>query len=213
MDKIILIGAGGHAKSVAEVINYASSPYIIDGLIDLTAPDDKYWDNIDYLGNDETVTDISGENAHVSVGMIKDLKIRERIYTSYKQKGVVFPVIQSKYAFVSTDSEIGEGSIIMHQAFVNVGASIGVNCIFNTKSTVEHDVKIGNHCHTGPGSTINADCTIGNNVFISSNATINRGVKIGDNCIIGAGSVITKDVEPNSMVYGVPGKIQSKTNG
>lgn len=210
MDKIILIGAGGHAKSVAEVIKYASSSYIIDGLIDLEAPKDKCWDNIDYLGSDETAPDIAGKNVHVSVGMIKDLKIREKIYQFYKVKGAEFPVICSQHAFVSTDAEIGEGSIIMHQAFVNAGASIGVNCIFNTKSTVEHDVKIGDHCHAGPGATINADCTIGNNVFISSNVTITRGVKIGKNCIIGAGSVIIKDVEDNSVVFGVPGKFQRK---
>jgi sugar O-acyltransferase (sialic acid O-acetyltransferase NeuD family) len=210
MDKIILIGAGGHAKSVAEVINYASSSYIIDGLIDLQAPKDKYWDNIDYLGSDETAPDIARQKVHVSVGMIKNLTIREKIYNFYKLKGAEFPVIRSKYAFVSTNTEIGEGTIIMHQGFVNAGASLGINCIFNTKSTVEHDVKIGDHCHAGPGAIINADCTIGNNVFISSNATINRGVKIGNNCIIGAGSVIIKDVEDNSMVFGVPGKFQRK---
>jgi sugar O-acyltransferase (sialic acid O-acetyltransferase NeuD family) len=211
MDKIILIGVGGHAKSVAEVISHASAPLKIDGLIDLQTPKDKYWDHIDYLGSDETAPDIAGKNVHVSVGMIKNLKIREKIYQFYKLKGAKFPVIISKLAFVSTSADLGEGTIIMHQAFVNADASIGVNCTLNTKSTIEHDVKMGNHCHAGPGATINADCTIGNNVFISSNATINRGVKIGNNCIIGAGSVITKDVENNCVVFGVPGKIQSKT--
>lgn len=211
MDKIILIGAGGHAKSVTEVLTNADKTFSIEGLIDPQVPKDKFWSDVNYLGNDETVDNLKGKNAHVSVGMIKNLTIRERIFSNYRSLGVEFPVIKSKFAYISSSSIIGKGTIIMHQAFVNVGVSIGENCILNTKTTVEHDVVIGNHCHAGPGATINADCKIGNNVFISSNATINRGVTIGNHCIIGAGSVITKDVKDNSVVFGVPGKIQSKT--
>ena len=210
MDKIILIGAGGHAKSVAEVINYAAEPFMIEGIIDKVKSKDPYWKTIDYLGSDDDITDLEGRNVHIGVGMIKNLKLRESIYKAYKQKNANFPVIISKHAFVSTSVNINEGSVVMHQGFVNTGAQIGVNCILNTKSTIEHDVILGDHCHTGPGSTINADCKIGNNVFISSNATINRGITIGDNCIIGAGSVVTKDIEDNSLVFGVPAKFQRK---
>lgn len=207
MNKLILVGAGGHAKSVIEIIDNAYDEFEIVGYVDGKEKADQYWSTFDYLGNDDDHKITNEAGYHISVGMIKNLTIRQRLFESFKLKGASFPVIDSKHAIISKHASISEGSIIMHHVIVNSGAKIGVNCILNNKCLIEHDAIVGNHCHISTGAIVNADCLIGNNVFIGSNVTVNRGIKIGDNVIIGSGSVVTRDIASNNSVMGVPAKI------
>lgn len=211
MDKLILIGAGGHAKSVVEVAENATQHYEIIGYTETQKKEVVFWEIFNYLGNDDDHQIIKDAYYHVSVGMIKNLEIREQLFRYYKRtRGATFPVINSKYAITSRQANIGEGSIVMHHVIVNTGATIGVNCILNNKCLIEHDTVVGNHCHISTGAIVNADCTIGNNVFVGSNVTVNRGVKIGDNVVIASGSVVTRDIASNNYAMGVPAKIKLK---
>lgn len=206
--KIILIGAGGHAKSVIDVIENTIQQYEIIGYTDLQKNKDIFWEAFNYLGKDNEHEFVKDANYHIGVGMIKNLQIREQLFLYYKSKSANFPIINSNYAIASKRAIIGEGCIVMHHVIVNTGARIGVNCILNNKCLIEHDTVVGNHCHISTGAIINADCIIGNNVFIGSNVTVNRGIKIGDNVIIGSGSVVTRDIPPNNYAMGVPAKIK-----
>lgn len=204
--KIILVGAGGHAKSVVEVLRNSQDAFTITGYLDNDKKDDPYWNRFSYLGSDQNHQIQNDHVYHISVGMIKNVAIRQQLFEYLCSKGAAFPQIRSKHAIVSKDANCSNGSIIMHHAIINAGAEIGQNSIINTKALIEHDTVIGNHCHISTGAIVNADCKIGNNVFISSNVCINRGVTIGNNSIIGSGAVVTKNIGPNSTVYGVPAK-------
>lgn len=206
--KLVLIGAGGHAKSVVDVIEQSDN-YNIIGYTDESRKSGAFWGNYPYLGDDQSCLALIGKDVlfMVTVGMIKNLTIRASLFYNFQAHGARFATVYSCLAYISKYASIGEGSVIMHQALVNTGVKIGVNCIINTKAVVEHDSIVGNHTHISTGAIVNADCEIGHNVFISSNVAINRGVRIGHNTIVGSGAVVTKDIPSNAVAYGVPAQI------
>lgn len=210
-ENLILIGAGGHAKAVAEIVE-ANSDFCIKGYVDVSPKREAFWQKFDYLGIDSECIGLVNSSTVflITVGMIRNLTIRETLFERFKSYGAKFVSMSAFSAYVSPSAAVGEGTVVMHQSLVNAGAQIGVNCILNTKSLIEHDVVIGNHCHISTAAVINADCNIGNRIFISSNATINRGITIGDNVIVGTGAVVTKDIPNNCIVWGVPAKIIDK---
>lgn len=206
--KLILIGAGGHAKSAIEVIEENQS-YLIVGYTDFEKKESPFWNRFKYLGKDHACIEFLDKDTFllIAVGMIRNLELRASIFNTFLAKGIPFASISAHTAYVSKQASLGQGTIVMHQAFVNAGVKIGKNCIVNTKALIEHDSIIGNHTHISTAACINADCEIGSNVFVSSNVTINRGIKVGNNCIIGSGSVVTKDIPSNCTAFGVPATI------
>ena len=201
MDKIILIGAGGHARSCIDVIETINQ-YEIVGLIEkdnsLTSA------NLGYpiIGTDVDLKVLRQQvkNAIITVGQIKSPKIRIKLYQLLKELDFTLPVIVSPHAYVSKHSQIGEGTIIMHGAIVNANAKIGNNCIINNKALIEHDAIIGDHCHIATGATINGEVSVGNKTFFGSGAITKQSISIGNNCIIGAGVIIKNDIKPNQTI-------------
>ena len=201
MDKILLIGAGGHARSCIDVIETINQ-YEIVGLIEkdnsLTSA------NLGYpiIGTDDDLKVLRQQvkNALITVGQIKSPKIRIKLYQLLKELDFTLPVIVSPHAYVSKHAQIGEGTIIMHGAIVNANAKIGKNCIINNKSLIEHDAIIGDHCHIATGATINGEVSVGNKTFFGSGAITKQCISIGNNCIIGAGAIIKNDIKPNQVV-------------
>lgn len=182
---ITIIGKGGHAKSVRDVIN-AEGIYRVSDIVD---------------SNEYSPS--SGENCVIAIG---DVSVREMLWNLLKNEGVKFPVIVSPRAYLADDVLIKESTIIMHYAIVNTGSRIGLNCIINTMACVEHDCIIGKHCHLASGVILGGGCTIGDKVFIGSNATIKAGISICSNVIVGAGAVIVENIKESGTYVGCPGR-------
>jgi len=197
--KLILIGAGGHAKSCIDVIN-SEKKFKIYGLID------KKKSNIsryNYLGNEKYLEKIQSNKKcfiYISIGFIKSPKNRIDIFKKFKKMNFRFATIISSLSYVSTSASIGEGSMIHHFAVVNSDAVIGLNSIINTSAIIEHDVKVGNNCHISTGAIVNGGATIGDGTFVGSGSIIREKVKIGKNCIIGMGSIVKKDLKNFSVL-------------
>ena len=189
--KILLIGGGGHCKSVIDVIEQTGKFEIV-GITDVQ---EKVGDTIlgyPVIGTDKDIY-LLKENIdafHITIGMISLSEKREKIFNELKNKGYEFPVIQSPFAYVSKHAKIGEGTIIMHNAVVNAGAIIGENCILNTKCLVEHDAIINNHCHISTGAIINGNVSVGQGSFIGSGAVSKQGAYIPNGTFIKANSII-----------------------
>ena len=173
MKKILLIGGGGHCRSVIDVIEQEGK-YKIAGIVDrLDKVGSTVLGNI-VIGDDGDLIKLRQDydTAIITIGFIKDISPRLSLYLTLKKLNFKLPVIISPRAYVSQYAKIGEGSVVMHDSVVNTGAIIGVNCILNTKSLIEHDVVVGDHCHVSTGAIVNGESQVQSHSFIGSNAVV-----------------------------------------
>lgn len=209
--KLILVGGGGHCKSVIDVAE--SAGYNILGILDM--PEDVGKSVLAYkvIGTDDDIPKyVDKAEFIITVGFIKNPAIRIRIYNRIKEAGGKLATIVASTARVSKYATIGEGTVIMHQAFVNAGAQIGANCIINTFSNIEHDAHVGDQCHISTGTMVNGDCKVGDRVFIGSQSVLANGIEVCDDIVVGAGSLVRKNVKVKGIYSGNPAilKIKSK---
>lgn len=188
MENILLIGGGGHCKSVIDVIEQENK-YSIAGIIDKKERIGEKVLGYEIMGSDEDIKKLFDKYkyAFITIGHIKSNSTRLSIFSLLKSIGYKIPAIISPLAYVSKHSFIGEGSIIMHHALVNTGAKIGQNCIINTKALIEHDVLIEDNCHISTASVVNGGTIVKENTFIGSNSTSKEYIQIDG--FIKAGSI------------------------
>ena len=201
MDKILLIGAGGHARSCIDVLEEGNQ-FEIAGLVEKGESISNESLGYPVIGTDDDLKVLRQQykNALITVGQIKTPKIRIKLYQLLKELDFTLPVIVSPHAYVSKHAQIGEGSIIMHGVIINANAKIGNNCIINNRALIEHDAVIGDHCHIATGAIINGEVSVENETFIGSSAVTKQAISIGKNCVIGAGVVLKNDIESNKVV-------------
>ena len=209
---LILIGGGGHCKSVIEVAE--SAGYEIKGILDM--PDEvgkEVLPGHKVIGTDDEIPQYVEEcDFIITVGFIKNPALRIKLYNKVKAAGGRLATIIASTAHVSKYAELGEGTVIMHQAFVNAGAKIGDNCIINTFVNIEHDAEVGNQCHISTGTMVNGECKIGENCFIGSQSVCANCIEIASDIIVGAGSVVRKSIRLKGIYAGNPAifKIKAK---
>lgn len=207
---LILLGGGGHCKSVIDVAE--SAGYIILGV--LGRPEEVGKQVLDYkvIGVDDDIPQyVDKAEFIVTVGFIKNPAIRIKLYNEVDKAGGKLAIIVASTAYVSKYAKLGEGTVVMHQAFVNAGAQIGNNVILNTFTNIEHDAVIGDQCHISTGTMVNGDCKVGQNVFVGSHSVLTNGITVGDDIIIGAGSVVRKSIEQKGIYTGNPAILKIKT--
>lgn len=201
MSKILLIGAGGHAKSCIDVIEKVEG-YEIGGLVDNNLPRGSDLLGYPILGSDKDLKNLRKkfELALIAIGQLKSSDSRTNLFNIVKNFDYKTPSIISPYSYVSEHSDISEGTILMHGVIVNAGVSIGTNCIVNSKCLIEHDSKIGDDCHLSTGSILNGGVSVGEGSFIGSGSVVKQNIDIGKKCIIGAGLFVTKNLEEGSFL-------------
>lgn len=213
MEKILLIGAGGHAKSVIDSLK-AQGKYEPAAIIDKTEVGNAQVLDIPIIGTDEDLPCFYEKGIHyafVTVGSIGDTRIRQMLYQKLKAIGFILPDIIDPSAVISPTAKLGEGVFVGKSATINAGSSIGKMAIINTAAVVEHECTIGNFCHIAPAAALCGNVSIGDNTHIGTNATIIQGIKVGSNALVGAGSVVLKDIPDKVRVAGVPAReINSK---
>lgn len=207
---LILIGGGGHCKSVIEVAE--SAGYEIKGILDM--PDEvgkEVLPGHKVIGTDDEIPQYVEEcDFIIAVGFIKNPALRIKLYNKVKAAGGRLATIIASTAHVSKYAELGEGTIIMHQAFVNAGAKIGDNCIINTFVNIEHDAEVGNQCHISTGTMVNGECKIGENCFIGSQSVCANCIEIASDIVVGAGSVVRKSIRVKGIYAGNPAILKIK---
>ncbi len=206
MEKIVLIGAGGHCKSILDSLLELKT-YDVVGITDMKNNFEIM--GVKVIGSDDILERLfnSGvRNAFISLGSIGDTSVRRSIYNNLKKIGFKLPTIIDKTAIVSKYAIIGEGVFIGKGAIVNSNAYIGNNAIINSGAIVEHDCRVEEFVHIAPGTTMSGAVYIGSNSHIGTGANIIQGISIGKNCVVGAGSVVVKNIEDNSKIYGNPGR-------
>lgn len=188
MEDIVLVGFGGHAKSVADTIETLGK-YRIIGYTDVQKADTDYL----YLGADECLQQVFEKgvtNAVVSVGYIGHGDIREKLYEYLKKIGFNLPSIIDSSAIVSNKAVVEEGVFIGKGAVINSEANIKKMAIINTKAIIEHESVIGEFSHIAVGAVVCGHVNVGKCAFVGANATIIQNQTIQDNKIVPAGFVV-----------------------
>jgi sugar O-acyltransferase (sialic acid O-acetyltransferase NeuD family) len=206
--KILIIGTGGHAVSCIDVIK-SSKEFDIYGLIAKSKSENSKIIGTKIVGTDKDLEKLFKriKHAFIAYGDIKSFKKRLTLYNKLKKIGYKLPTIISKFAYVSQNAIIEEGTIVMHGAFVNSGSKIGKNCIINSKSVIEHDVVIGNNSHIAPSAVICGSVKIGNNIIVGAGSVVKDKIKILSNSIVGANSFLGTDLNSNKIFINKSNKI------
>jgi len=138
MEKIILIGGGGHCKSCIDVIEQEDR-FTIAGIVDVPEKQQETVLGYPVIGTDADLAELikTFPNALITLGQIKSPARRRGLFNDLMQMGARFPVIKSPLAYVSSHAQVAEGTIVMHHALINAGAKVGRNCIINTKALID----------------------------------------------------------------------------
>ncbi len=203
---LILVGGGGHAAVLAEIIN--SLQHTLLGFTDIQPPDDTtLLAGLNFLGDDPAILsshspdEVSLVNGLGSTG---DIKHRATLFNRFNAKHYGFADIVHPTACLSPSVSYGQGLQILAGAIVNTRAQLGDNVLINSRALVEHHCTIGDHTHIASGAVLCGACQVGQSVHVGAGAVINQGITIGNGAIIASGAVVIADVPANSLAVGVP---------
>lgn len=203
MRRLILVGGGGHCRSVIDVIE--SVGYIIEGILDLPSEVGNTILGYPVIGTDDRIPEfVNTCDFVITVGFVKDVSLRVKLCDKVQSAGGHLATIVASTAYVSHHATVNYGTVVMHHAFVNAGAIIGKNVIVNTFANIEHGVCIGDHSHISTGAMINGECIVGNRCFIGSQSVLNNCINICDDVIVGAGSMVRKSISFPGIYSGNP---------
>jgi sugar O-acyltransferase (sialic acid O-acetyltransferase NeuD family) len=197
---LVLIGAGGHARSCIDVIEQEGK-FRIAGLVGVAEEVGSKIFNYDVMSTDTGLGELAAriQYALITLGQIESPADRIRLFDLSVKAGFVFPTIIAPSAYVSPHATIGEGTIIMHGAIINPGVVVGRNCIINSRALIEHGSQVADHCHVSTGAILNGNTSLGIGSFIGSGATIKEGVSIGARSLVGMGLSVRHNLSENSL--------------
>jgi len=204
---VIIIGGGGHAKVVADVLQLQG--FHVVGFTDINGVCKSLTSTIPNLGDDNVILqqyhsdDVLLANG---VGSIQTTTNRRDVHDYWVEQGYRFVSCIHPSAVIATGVEISDGSQIMAGTVIQPGSIIGRNVIVNTKASIDHDCAIGDHAHIAPGVTLSGGVRIGTGAHIGTGATVIQNITIGENSFVGAGAVVVSNVAPYTKNFGIPAK-------
>lgn len=201
-NRLIIIGASGHGKSVADA-----------------AIKENRWKEVVFFDDNEAIKSSMGLKV---MGRSKDVfkyideadffvavgnnSIREKIQEMLLLEGASIASIIHPSAVIGTNVVIGVGTVVMAGVVVNSSSVIGKGCIINTSCSLDHDNILGDYVHISPGANLAGDVKIGKGSWIGVGSTVSNNVDICSSCIIGAGAVVISDIIKAGTYVGVPVK-------
>ncbi|MCP4168941.1 MAG: acetyltransferase [Chloroflexi bacterium] len=211
MTRVLILGAGGHAQVVADILlhmHQASDDIVLVGYLD----DNPQLLGMSYLGLPvlgklDKLPTIDHETTIVGIG---DNQTRLNVFVELCSRGEEFSVARHPTATIALGVSIGPGSMVCAGVIVNPGSVIGSNVILNTGCTVDHHNQIADHVHIAPGAHLGADVHIGTGALVGIGATVIPQRSVGDWSVIGAGSVVTKDIPDGVVAVGMPARVIRK---
>ncbi|MBR4030587.1 MAG: acetyltransferase [Clostridia bacterium] len=202
MNNLVIIGAGGHGKVVADNAlknGYKNICFIDDNvtgevmgfpIIGTSAQIEKFND-----GKTDFIIGIGNNAGRKKISEEFDINWVTLIHPS---------------AQIASGVSIGNGTVIMANAVVNAGTTIGEHCIINTSAVVEHDNVIGDYVHISPGVNLSGTVTVGKHTWIGTGSSVINNVEICEDVVIGAGSVVVRNVNTKGTYFGVVSKSAMK---
>lgn len=204
---VVIIGAGGHAKVVADTL--VAMGRVVRGFLDI---DPARWSStvngLPVIGGDDALTQGNSDEVELAngIGSVRSLEVRRAAFERFRAIGFRFVTVVHPRAVVSSSARLEEGAQIMAGAIIQPNVVIGENTIVNTGAIVDHDCRIGAHCHVAPGCTLSGNVTIGDASHIGTGASVNQGVRLGTGTLVGAGAAVVFDHQGGATLIGVPAR-------
>ena len=197
-NRLIIIGAGGHGKVVADNA-------IKNGYTDICFVDDHATGTcmgFPIVGTGADVSSLDDGKTDFIIG-VGNNEIRKRIAQAHDVNWVtlVHPSAQ-----IGACVSIGKGTVVMAGAIINPCASIGEHCIINTGAIVEHDNVVEDYVHISPNAALGGAVRVGNLTHVGIGAVVKNNIAICDHCVIGAGAVVVKEIKDSGTYVGVPSR-------
>ncbi len=200
--RLVIVGAGGHGKVVADVARRMCYYEAILFLDDNEAVQEC--GGFPVVGRSCEVEGYIGEwDIFVAVG---NAEIRGKLTAGLSGKGALLPVLIHPDAVVGQGAVIGNGTVIMAGAVINSDAQIGEGCIINTCASVDHDCRIDDFVHVSVGAHVAGGVHVGANTWIGAGAVLSDHIKVAPDCMVGAGAVVVKDIGEGGTYVGVPAR-------
>ena len=203
MRKIIVIGAGGHGKVVADAVAAGGQHKVVGFLDDAPCSWGGHLVGHPVLGAVSTWLDRGADEVVIAVG---DNRQRRRLFDQLTAAGAVVTSVVHPRAAVGIGVSIGRGTVAFANVVINSDSRIGDNVILNTMCSVDHDAEVAAHSHIAPGARLAGDVRVGEGAFVGMGAVVCPGVRIGNWAVVGAGAVVTRDVADHATVVGVPAR-------
>lgn len=202
MKDLIIIGAGGFAKSVLDSVDYMNFRMV--GFLDDIKP--KGTQHLGYSVLGRSIDEITQPENYVYFIAIGNNAKRKLWYDKLKARNLSLINVIDHSAIISHHATIGEGCFVGKLAILNHSSRIGNNCVINTRALVEHGCNISDHVNVSTNATLNGDVVCEEGCFIGSCTVINGQVTVGSWSLVGSGAVVISDVAPNTTVVGVPAR-------
>lgn len=194
MNRLVIIGASGHGKVIADIAvknGYKEIVFLDDD------PSIEECAGYPIVGSTDKAKTLDGDKI-VAIG---NASIRKKFQNEIKTVTLIHP-----NAVISRRVEIGEGTVVMASAVINSDVKIGKGCIINTCASVDHDCTIGDYVHVSVGAHIAGTCNIGDMVWIGAGSTVSNNINLHNDIVIGAGAVVVKDIDSAGTYIGVPAR-------
>ena len=216
MNKVVIIGASGHGKVIADILELNGN-YEILGFIDKNIQPNTKVLNYNVLGDRTVLFDILQSDPQIGgiIG-IGDNWNRKKVAETLLGQFPKFNFVNAlhPFAIISKYAKIGRGVVAVAGSIINSGAEIGDHCIINTKASVGHDVSMLDFSSIAPGVTLGGNVKLGELSAISMGSVVRKNVTIGNNTVVGSSSYVHNDLKSNILAYGIPAKIiRSRNHG
>lgn len=199
-NKLLIIGASGHGKVVADIaLNMGKWQTIafLDDDINLTSSM-----GLEVIGRTNDISTYKDEY-EIFVG-IGNNTTRQKLHEKLETLGASIPTLIHPNTVIGSEVVIGIGTAIMAGAVINCCTTIGNGCIINTGSTVDHDNVIEDFVHISPGANLAGSVHVGQGSWLGIGSVVSNNVNIIKGCKVGAGAVVIKDLIDEGIYIGVP---------
>lgn len=205
--KIAIIGAGGQARIVYEILSYDRNIEVVAFVDNIVHGSDERIMGVPVLGDHSVLPKLIKNGVKGAIIAVGDNEIRATHFEKLRSMGLELVKAIHPTASIALSVKIGVGVTVAIGAIISTGARIGDNVIINTGAIIDHEDEIEDHVHVGPGCSLAGRVIIKRGAFIGIGSVVKEYLTIGENTIIGAGSVVLDDIPNNVVAVGAPAKV------
>ncbi|MEW5773698.1 MAG: acetyltransferase [Thermodesulfobacteriota bacterium] len=209
MDAIVIVGASGHGKVVADIVEQAGQCRIA-GFLDRDRPAGGEFFGLPVLGAEadlpRLVKDLDLGGMLVAIG---DNWTRARVAGELARLAPGLPFVSAVHpaARLARGAVVGPGAVVMAGAVLNSDCRVGAHCIVNTGASLDHDGVMGDFSSLAPGAALGGNVRIGAYSAVSIGACVAHGITVGEHAVVGAGAVVLGDLPDRRVAYGAPARV------